>query len=335
MKTRLLNTRTLLSLLTLPWLALMLAGPALAKPAAKRGKRVLVFTRSQGFEHSVVKVNGDAPPFAMGVLSALATPRGWQLTHTKDGSVFTPEGLKEYDGFLFITTGDLTALRTEKDGKPDPPHDINQKPMSAEGKKALLDAVAAGKGFMALHNGSDTFHSAGDRWETQTGDQVDPYIAMLGGEFISHGDQQKARAHVVDRAFPGFGDIGDVLEFHEEWYSLKNLPKDLHALLVLETDTMKNPQYARPMFPVAWARMQGKGRVFYTALGHREDVWTHPAFHKMLVGGMSWALGEKKANVTPNVEKVTPGFQTLPAKPKEPATASGGAPAAGAPARPL
>jgi hypothetical protein len=58
--------------------------------------------------------------------------------------------------------------------------------------------------------------------------------------------------------------------------------------------------------------MHGKGRVFYTALGHREDVWLNPAFQEMLLGGLNWALGRVEADVTPNLAHVAPGANELP-----------------------
>ena len=70
--------------------------------------------------------------------------------------------------------------------------------------------------------------------------------------------------------------------------------------------------YQRPPYPNTWARMEGKGRVWYTALGHREDVWTNPVFQQILVGGVKWALGEVSADVTPNLKTVAPGAFTNP-----------------------
>ena len=68
----------------------------------------------------------------------------------------------------------------------------------------------------------------------------------------------------------------------------------------------------RELYPATWTRMHGKGRVFYTSMGHREDVWTNPVFQTILAGGISWALGEANADVTPNVEKVAPGYAVVP-----------------------
>lgn len=305
-------------------LALSLFAFAAAAPlpevvaAPKKAKRILLFTRSAEFEHSTIKTNKDEQPFALGVLSALGLPQNWEFVHTKDGGFITAENLSKFDAFIFITTGDLTTPRKDKEGKPLPPEDVNQQPMTAQGKADLLAAVAAGKGFMAIHNGSDTFHSPGNRWVEQPASELDPYIAMLGGEFIAHGEQQVARVRVVDKKFPGFGDIGDALELKEEWYSLKNQATDLHALLVLESQAMTGPVYARPPFPLAWVRKHGKGRVFYSGLGHREDIWTHPAFQKMLVGGLGYVLRQSHGADGSNVSKVAPDFKTLPIQVQKP-----------------
>jgi type 1 glutamine amidotransferase len=61
--------------------------------------------------------------------------------------------------------------------------------------------------------------------------------------------------------------------------------------------------------------MHGKGRVFYTSMGHREDVWTSPIFQAVLLGGISWASGNVKANVPPNMKAITPQAETIPPLP--------------------
>lgn len=188
--------------------------------------------------------------------------------------------------------------------------------MSKEGKQAFLDLIkTGGKGFVGTHSASDTFHSPGNKEQgparfVQDGDNVDPYIAMLGAEFIVHGAQQKAKMTVADKQFPGMSAAGDGFEMLEEWYTLKDHAKNLHVLLVQEPG-LKGNMYDRPAYPATWARAYGNGRVFYTSMGHREDVWTNPIFQSVLLGGLSWAFGNVKADVTPNIEKVTPEYLTV------------------------
>lgn len=264
-------------------------------------KRLLFFNRSAGYQHSVVQVKDGQPCFAETVLRPICEKHGWELVSTKDGSVFAPENIARFDAFLFYTTGDLTAPKSA-DGS---------KPMSPEGKQAFLDAIHNGKGYVGFHCASDTFHR-GDKHEAQSESERDPYINMLGGEFIIHGSQQPATMTVVDPKFPGAGELGKSFKKTEEWYSLKNFADDLHVILVNETKGMHEKPYERPAYPGTWIRNYGKGRVFYTSMGHREDVWTSPEFQSLVVGGITWALGDAQADMTPNLKQVTPEAGVMP-----------------------
>lgn len=284
----------------LSWLSLMLS----TSWADDGQPRILFYHRSAGYEHSVVKAQDGQPCFAERILRPICDRHHWELVSTKDGDVFTPENIAGIDAFLFYTTGDLTAPSAE-DGS---------QPMEAAGKQALLDAIRNGKGFVGLHCAADTFHSPGDRDSTQPPDERDPYIDMLGGEFIAHGSQQITSMTVVDPTFPGAGNLGRSFAMQEEWYSLKNFADDLHVLLVNETRGMHDKCYERPPYPACWIRNYGQGRVFYTSMGHREDVWTSPQFQSLVVGGISWAVGDADATTTPSIQSVTPEANTLPPK---------------------
>ena len=275
--------------------------------------RVLYFSKSSGWEHSVVKRVDGKPSYSENVLTGLAAKHDLAFTYSKDGSLFSPAYLANFDVIIFYTSGDLLSVGT--DGQP---------AMSAEGKQALLDAVAGGKGFVALHSGSDSFHTGehgggNNPIRTQRfvnyGDKSDDYIKMLGGEFIRHGAQQVAKARVIDPAFPGCGGLGEAFEVQEEWYSLKEFASDEHVLLVMDTTGMKGVEYERPAYPLAWARLVGKGRVWFNAMGHREDVWDNPKFQAMLVGGIEWAGGRVNAATKANLADVAPGSATLPKLP--------------------
>lgn len=269
-----------------------------AAAAQKPRRKLLLFTRSAGFQHDVVKRKGDELAFAEKTVTELGKTHGFDVTATKDGGVFDSD-LNQFDAFFFYTTGVLTNEKAT-DGSP---------PMSEAGKQRLFDAVAAGKGFLGSHCASDTFHK-GAATERQL--EPDPYIAMLGGEFISHGAQQKSRMVVTSDAFPGLAGVGKEFAMHEEWYSLKNLAEDMHVILVQDTEGMKGWEYQRPRYPATWARKHGDGRVFYTSMGHRDDVWTNATFQQILLGGLSWAFGDVKFDAVPNFKEVTPGGQVIP-----------------------
>jgi type 1 glutamine amidotransferase len=107
---------------------------------------------------------------------------------------------------------------------------------------------------------------------------------------------------------------GGGFDLMEEWYSLKDYSPDLHVLIVQETKGMKGADYQRAPYPATWARMHGKGRVFYTSMGHREDVWTNPLFQSILLGGIAWTLRNVDADVSPNLESAAPGHRQIPPK---------------------
>jgi type 1 glutamine amidotransferase len=269
-----------------------------ARAARRRTPKILYFTRSRGFEHGPVARKGNPLSHSEKVMKEVGEREGVEVVCTKDGRVFD-EPLDQYDAIAFYTCGDLCQPES-KDGGP---------PMSQDGKKKLLEAIAGGKGFVGFHSATDSFHSKGPRNEIQT--ELDPYVAMIGGEFVKHGPQQVATMRVACPKFPGLEGVGDSFELNEEWYALKNFAKDLHVILVQETEGMKGDCYQRPPFPATWARMHGKGRVYYTSLGHREDIWTNPLCQQIVMGGFDWVMGEVDADVTPNLDKVTPKANQL------------------------
>ena len=279
---------------------------AAAVTASAAPKKILFFTKSSGFEHEVISWKKGQPSFAEKILLDLGAKNGWEFTFSKDGSKFSPEYLAQFDAVFFYTTGDLCSEGTDK-----------QPPMTPAGKQALFDYVRGGKGFIGTHSATDTFHTANeskkgpDRYANH-GKDADPYACFLGGEFIIHGAQQVATNRVIDPKFPGFEKLGDSFAFMEEWYSLKDFAPDDHCLTVIDAPHMKGPMYERPAYPNTWARKEGNGRVWYTAMGHREDVWTNPTFQQILVGGIKWALGEVSADVTPNIQTAAPGAYTNP-----------------------
>ena len=187
----------------------------------------------------------------------------------------SPESLKNYDAVVFAsTTGELPL--------PDP--------------QGLLDWIKAGHAFIGIHAASDTFH----KWPE--------FIAMLGGEFEHHGAQLGVECLNEDPASPATAHLGKTWTItQEEMYQFKNYDAaKVHDLLTLD----KKPQapFTPGHFPVSWCKPFGDGKVFYTSLGHREDlIDTDPAikdrkndvaiskaYQQHLLGGIEWALGLKK-----------------------------------------
>jgi uncharacterized protein len=280
--------------------------------AAKK-KSVLVFTKSSGFEHEVIKVTAGRPSILEQAVRTLGEQHGFEIMATKDGRVFdSPEFRTKYSAVLFFTTLDLT--KTGTDGNP---------PMSPAGKQALLDAIHGGLGFVGVHAAADTFHTEPDPDDRSNryiahGENEDPYLRMLGGEFITHGSTprlQTANLVVKDQNFPGIEGVTPPVSFTEEWYSLKDFVPDIHVILALDTQGMKGEPYQRAPYPATWARMHGSGRVFYTAMGDRPENWSNTFFLNLLAGGIRWSIGDAQASLTRNLAEATPGYAEIPPKP--------------------
>ena len=191
---------------------------------------------------------------------------------------------KKIDGAIFAnTTGDLPL--------PD--------------KEGFVQWVAKGHGFMAMHSASDTLH------------KFPGYIAMLGGEFETHGGQAAIELTALDAAHPAAaGNPSPWPIAKEEMYRIRSYDRsrvrDIFASAVIPMDGRPD-QGTAAHFPVSWVRSEGKGRVFYTSLGHREDVWDDDAnlpnrlngpevaqrFQKHILGGIQWALGLAEGSSSP------------------------------------
>ncbi|HIQ23121.1 MAG TPA: ThuA domain-containing protein [Planctomycetes bacterium] len=258
--------------------------------ASKRRQRVLYFTRSVEYEHSVVRPGEDGLSHSGRILTQLGRRAGFDVECTKDGSVFDGD-LQRWDVFVFYSCGDMFQPSVRK-----------RPPMSPAGRDRLVAAVAAGKPFVALHSAC--------YWGRQA-PADDPYLAMIGARFVAHGAQQEATMRVASPGFPGTEGLPKSFRLTDEWYALRDFADNLHVILVQETAGMEGDMYQRPPFPATWARMHGQGRVFFCSMGHREDVWTNRIFQQILLGGIAWALGNAQANTTPNIHQVTPRANQL------------------------
>lgn len=190
--------------------------------------------------------------------------------------------LKKYDAVIFAnTTGDLPL--------PD--------------KQGFIDWVKAGHGFAGMHSASDTFHP------------FRPYLEMLGGEFQTHGAQVSVDCSNQDAEHPACRHLPASWTVFDEIYLMKSFDRNLvHGLLGLD----KHPNDKTPgYYPVSWCKEFGKGRVFYTSLGHREDIWddqTPPSFQRKnppevskayqqhILNGIKWTLGLLPGDAKPQTQ---------------------------------
>ena len=291
--------------------ALLLAGITFAQDARK--PKLLVITESKGFVHSVVK--RPAPDTFCTVEKAL-TKLG-QDTGDFEAALElerAAENLAKYDAVFFYTTGDL--------------------PLSETQKADLLSYVRSGKGFSGSHCATDTFYKWADYgnligayfdghpWHTKVKvlveDQSNPATKDLGASFEITDELYQFRTpydrsslRVLMRIDPSWAKERRL----EELAQIEKAKADLPAKIKQLTDSGKKEEAEKIKKQVegrkpgvhrqdddhalAWVRDYGKGRVFYTALGHREEVWANPLFLKHVRGGLRYALGLDKADASP------------------------------------
>ncbi len=236
--------------------------------ASEEVPRVLFLTHSAGFVHSVVRRPApDQLAHAERVLTEASEGR-LVVDCTQDCGDISAENLANYDAVLFYTTGNL--------------------PISEEGKTALIDWARGGGAFCGVHCATDTFY------------EFEDYMDLVGGAFDGHPWHEKVTMKVEDTRHPATRHLGRLSSqppgrwvLTDEIYQFKWWRRHPnHVLLSLDTDAtdVARGKRADRDYANSWCKDYGQGKMFYTALGHREDVWTNPLFQEHLIGGIEWAI---------------------------------------------
>ncbi|HEY3280932.1 MAG TPA: ThuA domain-containing protein [Armatimonadota bacterium] len=251
-------------------LAALLATLPAGTVHAKTLKHLLVVTHTAGFRH-------DSIPTAEKVLQDLGRTTGlWDVEYARNGDevtqAFTASNLARFDAVVFAnTTGEL--------------------PITGEGKEAFTHWLEGGKGFAAMHSATDTLY----QWPW--------YGKMIGGYFDGHPWHQLVACVVEDRKHPATKMLPPTFQITDEIYQFKDWSRNDKRVLVSidggSIDVSKGKREDKD-YGVTWAKMMGKGRVFYTSLGHRIEVWNDPRYQDHITGGLKWVLGLAKGSTKPN-----------------------------------
>jgi uncharacterized protein len=258
-----------------PALSIILCSLCAAQSAAAPPrKHLLVIGEEKGYRHEAVS-------HAMATIERLGKENGlWDTTLRTDTEVLTKKkleynakNLNDFDAVLFFTGGDLE--------------------MDAQQKADFISFVRDdGKGFIGVHSAAITFVD----WPE--------YGDMIGGYYDEHPWLTfDAPLIVEDASFPGMRQFPSTFVLHDEIYQMRNYSRDkLRVLMRLDVSKldMKNKNVHRTDgdFAVTWAKMFGKGRVYYTSMGHVEANWDKPEFQHMMTGAIKWAVGLENADVT-------------------------------------
>ena len=248
--------------------------PAAAPAQPKAARKVLIFTRTKGFRHGSI-------PTAAKSLAMLGEQTGaYTSVHSEDPALFEADSLKNFDAiFMVNTTGDCL--------------DEGDKDKHERLKQNLVDFVKGGKGLAGTHSATDTYGG----WKE--------YNDMMGGAFNGHPWHEAVPVRLLDKDHPlnkVFG--GEGFTVTDEIYQFRNdtaSPKDRRMLLALDAswEGLAKGNRDDKFFPVSWISKYGDGRTFYCSLGHRDEIYYHPAILQHYLAGFQYVLGDLEAESAP------------------------------------
>ncbi len=220
-------------------------------PAAGAAERyrVLVFTETAGFRHDSIAAGVEA-------IRSMGRRNGFAVTHTEDSAVFRRR-LGRYAAVVWLSvTGDV---------------------LDGAEQAGLRRYVLRGGGFAGIHAASN----AEDGWPW--------YRRLIGARFRTHPAVQPATIRVVDRRHPSTRRLPRRWARTDEWYDFQTRPgRRVRVLATLDEATYTGAGMGAP-HPIAWCRKLGRGRSWYTGLGHTTESYAEPLFRSHLLGGIRWA----------------------------------------------
>ena len=230
-------------------------------PALRRGA-VLILSKTNGFR------DPDQIAAAKRVLADLVRRQGRDVFETENAAVMNPRDLARFSAVVLNSTS---------------------------GNIFTDDQRAAFKGWIEKGGGVVLLHGAGGdpkydwSWYPET---------LVGAQFIGHTGRpkqfQQGTIDVIDRTNPATRDLPARWTRTEEWYSFDRVPSGsgTNILATLdETSYEPFPERVRmgAPHPIIWTRCVGKGRVFFSALGHKAETYSEPLHQKLISGAIRWA----------------------------------------------
>ena len=222
-------------------------------------KTVLVFSGCTGFRHTTCTYGKPA-------ITAIGEESGAFTTIcTEDPGVFNEEFLGGID-CVIQNNGTGSMLNDEQ-------------------KAALLDFVRGGGGFVGIHAATDSHYD----WPE--------YVKLVGGWFDGHPWNEEVAIRIEVPDHPASKGIESPWRIADEIYQHRDWDRDEMCVVMsldpdgtnMQKDGMKREDGD---YGIAWCRPYGDGRSFYTALGHRNEVFDNPVFQKHLLNAILWAMGE-------------------------------------------
>ncbi len=257
------------------------ASPDKAPATPKKARKMLIFTKCNGFVH-------DSIPYVTKALEVMGKKTGaYETVVSDDMSVFSAENLVQFDAICFNNT---TVLKPNE-----------------EQQKAILDFINDGKGIVGIHAATDNFYD----WPAGG--------ELMGGFFAGHpwhsggtwAFKLDDAGHPLNASFEGKG-----FKESDEIYLIREvgLRDTARVLMSLDysdeaTSTVKDAKPENKDNPVSWVKSVGKGRLFYCSFGHNHPILWNAAILKHYLAGIQFALGDYDVDTTPTnltIDKLDP-----------------------------
>jgi len=225
-------------------------------PKRSGAPKVLVFTKTMGFEHASI-------PAGKAAIQKLANAHGFEIDTTSNAAYFEEDSLKTYSAVIFLsTTGDVLDHKQEA---------------------AFERYIQAGGGYVGIHAASDTEYD----WNW--------YGKLVGGYFLSHPNGTPEASFTIEDKNFGATDffIDSKWKRVDELYNFKKLNPKVNVLMTVDESTYKGGENG-DHHPMSWYHDYDGGRAFYTALGHTDESYEEELFLKHVLGGIQYAIGENR-----------------------------------------
>lgn len=245
--------------------------------AQETGLQVLVFSKTAGFRHGSI-------PAGITLIESAGEARDWTVVATEDGADFNDQNLAQYDVIVWLSTSG----------------NVLDDPQQA----AFERYIQSGGGYVGIHAASDTEYD----WPW--------YGGLVGAYFSNHPQQQNADLIREDNIHPSTSFMPDRWTVFDEWYNFDRNPRSesgVTVLLTLDEASYSGGQMGAD-HPIAWYHLYDGGRAWYTAAGHRTELYTESAyadFQRHIIEGIIWAAGEApSATETPSPQPTNSSIMT-------------------------
>lgn len=266
------------------------AAPAKARVNPKRHRRVLIWNTARESDHA-----GWCIPYGTLAMKTLGEKTGaFEPVVSDDLTMMLPEKVKRFNAIVM----------NNSQGRWITPTDAEMEKLKAYGKdrdaveqvlrKSILDYVARGGGIVAYHSSI----LANDNWPE--------FREMLGGAYNGHPWHEEVGIKLDDPSHPltaAFG--GKDFRLKEEIYQFKEPYSRDKVRVLISLDTQRTNMNVKWIerkdgdFPLAWVKPYGKGRVFYTAIGHCTELYWNPMILQFYLDAIQFATGDLGAPTSP------------------------------------